>query len=81
MAATKLFSITSTEAKAIAYIVNPDKTDNGRLVYSFGCTSEPSEASRMFQNIRDSGTGKTKILSHHMIQSFAPDEITPGAGS
>ena len=77
MAATKLFSITSTEAKAIAYIVNPDKTDNGRLVYTFGCTANPTEASRMFQNIRDSGTGKTTILSHHMIQSFAPDEITP----
>ena len=77
MAATKLFSITSTEVKAIAYIVNPDKTDNGRLVYSFGCTANPSEASRMFQNVRDNGTGKTRILSHHMIQSFAPNEITP----
>ena len=77
MAATKLFSITSTEAKAIAYIVNPDKTDNGKLVHTFGCTANPTEASRMFQNIRDSGTGKTTILSHHMIQSFAPDEITP----
>ena len=77
MAATKLFSITATEVKAIAYIVNPDKTDNGRLVYSFGCTANPSEASRMFQNVRDNGTGKTRILSHHMIQSFAPNEITP----
>ena len=77
MAATKLFSITSTEVKAIAYIVNPDKTDNGRLVYSFGCTANASEASRMFQNVRDNGTGKTRILSHHMIQSFTPNEITP----
>lgn len=78
MVATKLHSITSTEAKAIAYIVNPEKTDNGRLVYSYGCNADPSEASRMFRNTRDSrGTGRTKILSHHLIQSFAPEEITP----
>ncbi|WP_124098862.1 relaxase/mobilization nuclease domain-containing protein [Ruminococcus sp. Marseille-P6503] len=77
MAATKIISIRFTEANAIAYIANPEKTDNGRLVYTFGCRKNPYEASRDFEQVRSTGTGRNQILSHHFMQSFSPGEITP----
>lgn len=77
MATTKIISIRSTEANAIAYIANPEKTDNGRLIYTFGCGLNPYEASADFDSVRKNGTGRNQILSHHFIQSFSPGEITP----
>ena len=77
MAATKIISIRVTEANAIAYIANPEKTDNGRLIYTFGCRKNPCEASKDFEQIRKIGTGRSEILSHHFMQSFSPGEITP----
>lgn len=46
MATTKLFTITVTESKAISYIANPDKTDNGRLICTHCCSENPAQASR-----------------------------------
>ena len=77
MATTKIISIRVTAANAIAYIANPDKTDNGRLIHTFGCDKNPVQASRDFEQVRVMGTGRNQILSHHFIQSFAPNEITP----
>ena len=77
MATTKIVSIRATEAKAIAYIANPEKTNNGKLIYTNGCSNNPYEASRDFEQIRKLGTGRNQILSHHFIQSFSPGEITP----
>lgn len=77
MAATKIFPITATEAKALAYIANPEKTDNGRLIFTSGCSDDPYQASRDFDEIRARGTGLHTVLSQHFIQSFSPGEITP----
>jgi len=77
MAVVKLHGISVSESKALNYIANPEKTDNGRLIYAMGCSTNPNQASRDFEQIRQTGTGRNKILSHHMIQSFAPGEITP----
>ena len=77
MATTKLFPITATERKAISYIADGSKTDNGRLISTFCCSSDPAQASRDFASVRACGTGKNKILSQHFIQSFKPGEITP----
>lgn len=77
MATTKLFAIKTTEVKALAYIANPAKTDNGRLIFTFGCSSDPVQASKDFDAVRASGTGKSTVLSQHFIQSFAPGEVTP----
>lgn len=77
MAATKIFPITATEAKALAYIANPEKTDNGRLIITSGCSTDPNQASRDFDEIRARGTGLHTVLSQHFIQSFSPGEITP----
>ena len=77
MAATKLFPITATEAKALAYIADPNKTDNGRLIITSGCSTNPYQASKDFDGIRALGTGLNTVLSQHFIQSFSPGEITP----
>ena len=77
MATTKIFPITVTEAKAIAYIADENKTDNGGLIYTFGCSKNPEKASQDFAQVRAMGTGLSTVLSQHFIQSFAPDEITP----
>lgn len=77
MATTKLFPITATERKAISYIADGSKTDNGRLISTFCCSSDPAQASKDFTSVRACGTGKNKILSQHFIQSFKPGEITP----
>ena len=77
MATTKLFAIKTTEVKALAYIANPEKTDGGRLIYTYGCSSEPAQASKDFEAVRAVGTGLNTVLSQHYIQSFKPGEITP----
>ncbi len=77
MATTKIFPITATEVKALAYIANPEKTDNGRLIITSGCSTDPNQASRDFDEIRARGTGLNAVLSQHFIQSFSPGEITP----
>ena len=40
MAYTRIHAIKSTVAKAVAYICNPDKTEQQLLVDSFGCSPE-----------------------------------------
>ena len=77
MAITKLFAIKTTEVKALAYIANPEKTDGGRLIFTYGCSSDPARASRDFEAVRAGGTGLNTVLSQHFIQSFKPGEITP----
>lgn len=77
MATTKLFAIKTTEVKALAYIANPEKTDGGRLIFTYGCSSDPAQASRDFSAVRAGGTGLNTVLSQHFIQSFKPGEITP----
>ena len=77
MATTKITSIKSTESKALAYIADPKKTDNGRLIYTFCCDENPIKASKDFNDIRATGTGRNTVLSRHMIISFLPGEIIP----
>ena len=77
MATTKLFPITTTEAKALAYIASPIETENGTLIRTSGCSTNPYQASRDFSAIRATGTGLNTVLSQHFIQSFQPGEITP----
>ena len=40
MAVSKIHVLYNTLGKAISYITNPDKTDGGCLVSSFGCSIE-----------------------------------------
>ena len=76
MAATSVHSITATQARAIAYIINPDKTEQGAFVQSYMCSENPDEAERDFLRIQKSlGTGRSKILAQHLYQSFPVSDI------
>lgn len=74
MAITKIHSIKNTVSKAIAYICNDSKT-NDSLIYSFNCVPETAalEFDLTAQNARNGGENK----AYHLIQSFAPGEVTP----
>ena len=77
MAYTSIHTIRATVSAAIAYITNGDKTVNGVYVSSYACRADSAGASEDFRAVRNTGTGRTEILAYHMIQSFAPNEVTP----
>ena len=77
MAYTSIHTIRATVSAAIAYITNGDKTINGLYVSSYACRADSAGASEDFRAVRQQGTGRTEILAYHMIQSFAPGEVTP----
>ena len=77
MATTKIFSISDDDLASLNYIANPDKTDNGRLIITQGCSSDSLQASYDFDEIRRHGTGKNSVLAQHFIVNFKPGEITP----
>lgn len=77
MSFTSVHPCRTTEVKALAYITDPAKTENGKYVVSFGCSTNPSDATKDFAAVRAIGTGRTQRLAHHIIQSFAPGEVTP----
>jgi len=66
-------------SKAIAYILNPEKTDEKLLVSSYGCASET--AAREFEWTRkiaeQKGMNPVRIIARHLIQSFEIGEVTP----
>ncbi len=75
MAYTKIHPIKSTVEKAIAYIANPEKTDEKILVSSFACSEQT--AFLEFEKTRNKHHYSGKNLAYHCIQSFKPDEVTP----
>ena len=77
MAATKIFPISVTVHKALAYIAAADKTDNGRLISTFMCSRSPDKAAKDFADVTATGTGRSSVLAQHFIISFQPGEITP----
>ncbi len=78
MAVTNIHTIHKGAYNAIAYICNADKTADGKYVVSNLCVSAPSGASEQFRNIRETvGTGRCRNEAQHIIQSFAPGEVTP----
>ena len=66
-------------SRAIAYILNPEKTDEKLLVSSYGCASET--AAREFEWTRkiaeQKGMNPVRIIARHVIQSFEIGEVTP----
>ena len=79
MAVTKIKAIRGTLSKAIAYSLNPEKTDEKLLVSSYGCASET--AAREFEWTRkiaeQKGMNPVRIIARHVIQSFEIGEVTP----
>ena len=66
-------------SKAIAYILNPEKTDEKLLVSSYGCASET--AAREFEWTRkiaeQKGMNPVRIIARHVIQSYEIGDVTP----
>jgi len=68
--------------RALGYIKDPMKTENGILVTSYGCTPQTAEAEfmlmrREYLTITGRRRGKDDVLAYHLRQSFRPGEITP----
>lgn len=76
MATSKLKVIKKTLRKAIDYITNPEKTKDGTLVYSHGCSVETAD--REMELTARQGTGRGERIAYHLMQAFSPeDNITP----
>ena len=74
MSITRIHAIKATVKRSVDYICNPDKTDSGILIYSFG--TEPSHAAISFQKTLDKTDKSDPNLAYHLIQSFAPGEVS-----
>ena len=75
MAITKILSKNMRLDKLIRYVQNPDKTDDAVFTYFRNCDSK--DAAQRWQETKVL-FGKTEgIQAFHIIQSFAPGEITP----
>ena len=76
MATSKIKTIKNTLRKAIDYIVNPSKTEDGQLVYSHGCSVGTADLEMALT--AKQGTGRGDRIAYHLMQSFSPeDDITP----
>ena len=75
MAGTKTHPIKSTLKDAIDYICNPVKTDGSLLISSYGCSAETADIE--FAWTRRHAVDKGENLGRHLIQAFAPGEVTP----
>ena len=66
-------------SKALAYIMNPEKTDEKMLISSYGCATET--AAQEFEWTRkiaeQQGMNPVKIIARHVIQSFDVGEVSP----
>lgn len=76
MATSKLKAIKKTLDKAITYIIDPEKTEGGSLVSSFGCGVGTADI--QMQMTAQKGSGLGDRIAYHLMQSFSPDDnITP----
>ena len=80
MAVTKIKPIRGTVNKALAYILDPQKTDDAFYVSSYGCAASDA-AAKEFEWTRNlaiqQGMQIPKVLARHLIQSFDIGEVTP----
>ena len=81
MAITKIHGIKTTVDKAIAYICNPDKTDENIYISSFACAPETAALDFKYtldrtseQLYRNDINRENKAF--HLIQAFEPGEVS-----
>lgn len=82
MAVTKIKPIRGTVNKALAYILDPVKTDDQLYVSSYGCAASDA-AAKEFEWTRNlavqHGMQMPKVIARHLIQSFDVGEVSPDA--
>ena len=80
MAVIKIKPIRGTVNKALAYILDPKKTDDELYVSSYGCAASDA-AAKEFEWTRNlavqQGMQMPKVIARHLIQSFDVGEVTP----
>ena len=78
MAVTKIKPIRGTVNKALAYILDPAKSDDQLYVSSFGCAASDA-AAKEFEWTRNlavqHGMLMPKVIARHLIQSFSMGEV------
>lgn len=75
MAVTKIIPIRITIEKSVDYICNPDKTNELLYIHSEHCV--PQTAALTFQHHLNQAHAGGNTIGRHLIQSFAPGEVTP----
>ena len=75
-------SINTAISDIIDYVENPEKTDKGQLVSSYGCNSKIADAEfALMKKLYIQKTGRVRgaddVIAYHLRQSFVPGEITP----
>ena len=75
-------SVGTAISDIIDYVENPDKTEQGQLVTSYGCNARIADKELLFAKklyIQKTGRvrGADDVIAYHMRQSFVPGEITP----
>ena len=75
MAYTKILNIKSSLNKAVNYILNPNKTEQGLYTGGFNCM--PDNAIQKMNSTKKAFNKIDKRLGYHIIQSFEPNEVTP----
>lgn len=92
MAVTRIISIRGSKGQSVIrsltertdYIKNPEKTENGALVYAYGCTPQLVAAEFALskrQYAQRTGRKEPGVIAYHIRQSFKPGEITPEEAS
>ena len=89
LAATRLIALHQNKGKSVAaclksrtdYAQNPEKTDGGALVSSYGCSPlTVDEEFLLSKRQYEQSTGrsqKNNVIAYQIRQSFKPGEITP----
>ena len=90
MATTRLMSLHIGKGRSVStaisdiidYVENPDKTEKGQLVTSYGCNARIADKEFLFAKklyIQKTGRvrGADDVIAYHLRQSFVPGEITP----
>ena len=88
MAVTRIIPIRGSKGQSVIkaltertdYVKNPDKTENGALVYAHGCTPQLVAAEFALskrQYAQRTGRKEPGVIAYHIRQSFKPGEVTP----
>jgi len=75
MAVTKIIPIRVTIEKSVDYICNPKKTGDLLYIHSEHCV--PQTAALTFQHHLNQARAGGNTIGRHLIQSFAPGEVSP----